>query len=49
MYGLGPDSEPGFKADVTKWAAANGITVKFIKAGVVGHRDPHQGPGRQPP
>lgn len=32
MYGLGPDSEPAFKADVTKWAAANGITVNFIKA-----------------
>ena len=32
MYGLGPDSEPGFKADVKKWAAANGITVNFIKA-----------------
>ena len=32
MYGLGPDTEPGFKADVTKWAAANGITVKFTKA-----------------
>lgn len=33
MYGLGPDTEPGFKADVKKWAAANGITVTFIKAG----------------
>ncbi len=33
MYGLGPDTEPGFKADVKKWAAANGITVNFIKAG----------------
>jgi alpha-glucoside transport system substrate-binding protein len=32
MYGLGPDTEPGFKADVKKWAAANGITVNFIKA-----------------
>jgi alpha-glucoside transport system substrate-binding protein len=33
MYGLGPDTEPGFKVDVKKWAAANGITVDFIKAG----------------
>jgi alpha-glucoside transport system substrate-binding protein len=33
MYGLGPDTEPGFKVDVKKWAAANGITVNFIKAG----------------
>ena len=33
MYGLGPDSEPGFKADVKKFADANGITVEFIKAG----------------
>lgn len=32
MYGLGPDTEPGFKADVEKFAAANGITVEFIKA-----------------
>jgi len=32
MYGLGPDTEPGFKADVTKFAKANGITVDFIKA-----------------
>lgn len=32
MYGLGPDTEPGFKADVTKFAEANGITVEFIKA-----------------
>jgi alpha-glucoside transport system substrate-binding protein len=32
MYGLGPDSEPGFKADVDKWAKENGITVKFTKA-----------------
>ncbi len=32
MYGLGPDTEPGFKADVGKFAAANGITVKFTKA-----------------
>ena len=32
MYGLGPDSEPGFKADVSKFASANGITVKFTKA-----------------
>lgn len=33
MYGLGPDTEPGFKLDVQKWAQANGITVKFTKAG----------------
>ena len=32
MYGLGPDSEPGFKADVSKFAEANGITIEFIKA-----------------
>ncbi len=32
MYGLGPDSEPGFKADVQKFADANGITIEFIKA-----------------
>ncbi len=32
MYGLGADTEPGFKADVQKWASANGITVKFTKA-----------------
>jgi alpha-glucoside transport system substrate-binding protein len=32
MYGLGPDTEPGFKADVSAWAAKNGITVKFTKA-----------------
>ncbi len=32
MYGLGPDSEPGFKADVDKFAKANGITIEFIKA-----------------
>ncbi|MFC7596594.1 ABC transporter substrate-binding protein [Terrabacter sp. GCM10028922] len=32
MYGLGPDSEPGFKLDVEKWAKDNGITVKFTKA-----------------
>jgi alpha-glucoside transport system substrate-binding protein len=32
MYGLGPDSEPGFKLDVQKWAKDNGITVKFTKA-----------------
>lgn len=32
MYGLGPDTEPGFKADVGAFAAANGITVDFIKA-----------------
>lgn len=32
MYGLGPDTEPGFKADVEKFAAANGITIDFIKA-----------------
>ncbi|MGB7818357.1 MAG: extracellular solute-binding protein, partial [Ornithinibacter sp.] len=33
MYGLGPDSEPGFKADLSKFAEANGITIEFIKAG----------------
>ena len=32
MYGLGPDTEPGFKADVQKWASDNKITVKFTKA-----------------
>jgi len=32
MYGLGPDTEPGFKADVQAWAGQNGITVKFTKA-----------------
>jgi alpha-glucoside transport system substrate-binding protein len=32
MYGLGPDTEPGFKADVSAWASKNGITVKFTKA-----------------
>ncbi len=32
MYGLGADTEPGFKADVQAWAAKNGITVKFTKA-----------------
>ncbi len=32
MYGLGADTEPGFKADVEKWAGTNGITVKFTKA-----------------
>ncbi len=32
MYGLGPDTEPGFKADVSNWAKQNGITVKFTKA-----------------
>ena len=32
MYGLGPDTEPGFKLDVEKWAKDNGITVKFTKA-----------------
>jgi alpha-glucoside transport system substrate-binding protein len=32
MYGLGPDTEPGFKADVSAWAAQNNITVKFTKA-----------------
>ena len=32
MYGLGPDSEPGFKADLAKFAEANGITIEFIKA-----------------
>ena len=40
MYGLGADTEPGFKADVQKWASSNGVTVKFTKAAVVGHRDP---------
>ena len=29
----GPDSEPGFKADLSKFAEANGITIEFIKAG----------------
>ncbi|NUQ33081.1 MAG: carbohydrate ABC transporter substrate-binding protein [Dermatophilaceae bacterium] len=33
MYGLGPDTEPGFKADVQNWAKQNNITVKFTKAG----------------
>ncbi len=32
MYGLGPDTEPGFKADVSAWAAKNNITIKFTKA-----------------
>jgi alpha-glucoside transport system substrate-binding protein len=32
MYGLGPDTEPGFKVDVSAWAKQNGITVKFTKA-----------------
>lgn len=32
MYGLGADTEPGFKADVQKWASAKGLTVKFTKA-----------------
>src|SRR5690349_2111196 len=32
MYGLGPDTEPGFKADVSAWAAQNKITVKFTKS-----------------
>ena len=32
MYGLGPDTEPGFKADVGKFAKDNGITIEFIKA-----------------
>ena len=32
MYGLGADTEPGFKADVQKWASSNGVTVKFTKA-----------------
>ena len=32
MYGLGADTEPGFKADVQKWARPNGVTVKFTKA-----------------
>ena len=32
MYGLGPDTEPGFKVDVQNWAKQNGITVKFTKA-----------------
>ena len=32
MYGLGPDTEPGFKADVSAWAAQNNITVKFTKS-----------------
>jgi alpha-glucoside transport system substrate-binding protein len=32
MYGLGPDTEPGFKADVQAWAAQNKITVKFTKS-----------------
>jgi alpha-glucoside transport system substrate-binding protein len=33
MYGLGPDTEPGFQADVKAWASKNNITVKFTKAG----------------
>ena len=49
MYGLGPDSEPGFKADVTKWAAGQRLHVKFTKAALVGHRDPPAVAGRQPP
>jgi alpha-glucoside transport system substrate-binding protein len=32
MYGLGADTEPGFKADVQAWASQNGVTVKFTKA-----------------
>lgn len=32
MYGLGPDTEPGFKVDVSNWAKQNGITIKFTKA-----------------
>jgi alpha-glucoside transport system substrate-binding protein len=32
MYGLGPDTEPGFKADLSTFAEANGITIEFIKA-----------------
>ena len=32
MYGLGPDTEPGFKVDVQNWAKQNGITVKFTKS-----------------
>src|SRR4051812_33388721 len=32
MYGLGADTEPGFKADVQAWASKNGVTVKFTKA-----------------
>src|SRR6478672_3822041 len=32
MYGLGADTEPGFKADVQKWASSNGVTVKFTKS-----------------
>lgn len=33
MYGLGPDTEPGFKVDVQNWAKQNNVTVKFTKAG----------------
>ncbi|MCU1538015.1 MAG: hypothetical protein JWP82_2366 [Humibacillus sp.] len=32
MYGLGADTEPGFKADVSAWGAKNNITVKFTKS-----------------
>src|SRR3954471_6328346 len=32
MYGLGADTEPGFKADLQKWATSNGVTIKFTKA-----------------
>ncbi len=32
MYGLGADTEPGFKADVQKWASSNGVTIKFTKS-----------------
>lgn len=32
MYGLGADTEPGFKADVSAWAKANNLTVKFTKS-----------------
>lgn len=33
MYAFGNEQETGFQADVKKFAAANGITIKFTKAG----------------
>ena len=36
MYGLGPDSEPGFKADLAKFAEANGITIEYEVYGETG-------------
>ena len=41
MYGFGADSEAGLQGGPQQVrASANGFTIKFTKAAVVGHRDP---------